>query len=51
MILANHNQKLSGQFIEKYETYINLDRISLSQELSQSIKEKYKDKLNWYWFF
>ena len=41
-------QKLSEEFIEKYQDNVNWDAISAYQKLSEKLIEKYKDKVNWY---
>jgi hypothetical protein len=40
-------QKLSEEFIEKFEDKVDWYWISFSQKLSEQFIEKYKDKVNW----
>ena len=42
------NQKLSEEFIDKYNDKVNWNYISRCQTLSESFIEKYNDKLSWY---
>jgi hypothetical protein len=44
-------QKLSENFIEKYEDKMCWINISMCQKLSENFIEKYKNKASWYWIF
>ena len=43
------NQKLSEEFIDKYNDKVNWSYISHYQTLSESFIEKYKAKVNWFY--
>src|SRR3972149_3563536 len=47
--MISQNQKLSEQFIEKFQDKVKWYGISLYQKLSEQFIEKFQDKADWYW--
>jgi hypothetical protein len=41
------NQKLSEEFIEKFQNKVDWDAISIHQKLSEEFIQKFQDKVNW----